>query len=433
MFGLSKFGDGIGLHRIERFLTQNDIDRAQLSRRSIVVTGSNGKGSTSRFIAAALEACGHRAGCFTSPHLFDVRERFLIGETEISAERFETYAKRVLGFNAAQPIGDRIGAFEFLFLIAILWFKDEEPDAIVWEAGIGGRYDPVRAVRAQVSALTSIELEHTALLGATEELIAYDKIDALARDGVLVVSRSVPETLDSRIRAYAQVGDKQAYFTRDRFKLEGLANSAEGTSFTLASSGRTADQQSVHLALIGSHQADNAVTAFWAVCVWRGVDPSPATEAAMLQGIGAACWPGRLERVANAPDLWIDVGHTPVALDVVTHAFADLAPREKTLVIFGVSASKEIGAISATVASRFDHFILTRAHKSGAEIESFANAFTSRTSDVTIVADTAAAAKLARERASAEGMSVLALGGLFLAVEIQHAWAGGDPSNLEFL
>ena len=153
----------------------------------------------------------------------------------------------------------------------------------------------------------------------------------------------------------------------------------------------------------------------------------------MLRGIGAARWPGRLERIATSPDLWIDVGHTPVALDVVTHAFADLAPRERTLVIFGVSSSKEINAIAATVASRFDHFILTRANKSGADIEAFMEAFTSRASDVAIEPNIAAAARMAHHRAAAEGMTVLALGGLFLAVEIQHAWTGGDPATLDFL
>ena len=165
MFGLPKFGDGIGLHRIERFLSAHRIDRAGLARRSIAVTGTNGKGSTARFITSAVEAAGMRVGCFTSPHLFDVRERFTIGDQMITAEDFDRHAKTVLGWNTAQPEGDRIGAFEFLFLLAILWFNETKPDAIVWEAGIGGRYDPVRCVRASVSVLTSIELEHTEQIG----------------------------------------------------------------------------------------------------------------------------------------------------------------------------------------------------------------------------------------------------------------------------
>src|SRR6185503_770978 len=198
MFGLSKFGDGIGLHRIERFFQQMRVDRASLSRKSIVVTGSNGKGSTSRFITAAIGATGLKVGCFTSPHLFDVRERFTLGDTMVSKEEFDRHAKTVLDFNTTQPEGDRIGAFEFLFLLAVLWYQEKKPDAIVWEAGIGGRYDPVRSVCAVVSALTSIELEHTEILGATEELIAYDKIDALAPGGTVVLSPGIDARLSAR-------------------------------------------------------------------------------------------------------------------------------------------------------------------------------------------------------------------------------------------
>ena len=95
MFDLPKFGDGIGLHRIQRFFQTHRIDRAGLARRSIAVTGTNGKGSTARFMTSAIAAAGLRVGCFTSPHLFDVRERFTIGDTPISQEDFNRHAATV--------------------------------------------------------------------------------------------------------------------------------------------------------------------------------------------------------------------------------------------------------------------------------------------------------------------------------------------------
>ena len=134
-----------------------------------------------------------------------------------------------------------------------------------------------------------------------------------------------------------------------------------------------------------------------------------------------------------APDLWIDVGHTPNALEAVTRTFLDFSPREKTLVVFGVSASKEVAGIARIVAGRFDHFILTRAYKSGADVALFAETFRRQSQDVTIAADTSEAARIAKERAQLEGMNVLALGGLFLSAEVQQAWNGGDPKALEFL
>ena len=436
MFGLPKFGDGIGLHRVERFLQAHRVDRAALSRRSIAVTGTNGKGSTARFITSAIEAAGMRVGCFTSPHLFDVRERIMIGDDMIPREDFDRLAQTVLAFARSLPEGDRLGSFEFLFMLAMLWFQEQKPDAIVWEAGIGGRYDPVRCARASVSALTSIELEHTELLGATEELIAYDKTDAVAPGGCVILSPSISERLAVRIAAYANLSGKATLPALASRRVGPVVNTPKGARFSygFTATPEAADRP-VRLRLAGQHQVDNAVTALRVAETWLGLKPEENAERhiAMLTALGRTRWPGRLERVATAPDLWIDVGHTPKALEAVTRTFLDFSPREKTLVVFGVSASKEVAGIAKAVAARFDHFILTRAYKSGADVALFADVFRKHSQDVTIAADTTEAARIAKERALAEGLSVLALGGLFLSAEVQHAWAGGDPKTLDFL
>jgi len=433
MFGLPKFGDGIGLHRIERFFEARGIDMLRLSQRSIVVTGSNGKGSTARFITGALEGIGKRVACFTSPHLFDVCERFLIGDTPIPRAAFDAHAEAVLAYNATLPEGDRMGAFEALFLIAILWFESEQLDAIVWEAGIGGRYDPTRTARATVCAITSIEREHTEILGATEELIAYDKSDALAPGGVLVLSPSIPAALADRISSYARLSWKNV--ARDELSILEMRNAPSGSSFRFRVGD---DERAAQVRLIGHHQVHNALTALQAATAWIALSTEPERLVshdadAMLAGIARVAWPGRLEKVAAAPDLWIDVGHTPCALDAVTRTFLEFVPREKTLVVFGVSSSKEVAAIARTVAARFDHFILTRAFKAGAEVDQFEAFFRDQASDVTIAPDTLTATKLARGRAQRDGLTVLAIGGLFLAAEIQRAWEGGDPREIEFL
>ncbi|MBI1360711.1 MAG: hypothetical protein GC155_10590 [Alphaproteobacteria bacterium] len=430
MYGLPKFGDGIGLSRIRRFMLARGLDR--IGARSIVVTGSNGKGSTARLLAAALGARGQRVGLFTSPHLFDIRERFVVGDARISQADYERHATTVLAYTDTLPAGDRMGGFEFLFLLALLWFEEQAPDVIVWEAGIGGRYDPVRTLKSRLSLLTGLELEHTQLLGATEELIAYDKIDALAPGGRLIVSPSVAADHRQRISDYCALSDRRPLFVSDDFTVADIDNRPDGTRFQASQPGGAALQ--VHLNLIGAHQADNALTAFLAACAWLGETPdlfgADNRLNPMLAAMGETSWPGRLEHVASGPDLWIDVGHTPHALDLVTSAYLDFAPAERTLVVFGVSAVKEVSRIAEIVAGRFDHFILTRAHKGGADIDSFASAFAGR--DVTIEPDIAKAAQMARARASAEGLGVLALGGMFLAVELQHAWTGGDPAELEF-
>src|SRR6185436_9489612 len=106
---------------------------------------------------------------------------------------------------------------------------------------------------------------------------------------------------------------------------------------------------------------------------------------------------------------------------MVTRTFLEFVRREQTLVVFGVSAVKEVAQIAEIVAGRFDRFILTKALKGGADPAAFADVFRARASDVTVEPDIAKAVKLARDRAAKERLSVLAVGGLFLAVETQHA------------
>lgn len=430
LFGLDKFGEGISLHRMLAFIHEAGIDRASLARRSIVVTGSNGKGSTARFMVAALEAAGLKAGCFTSPHMFSLRERFTIGDSEIPQADFDRLAPRVLEFNARRPAGDHMGAFEFLFLVALLWFEERKPDVVVWEAGIGGRYDPVRVLGAKISVLAAVELEHTQILGATEELIAYDKADALAPDGTLILSPAVAAPLAARLASYCDISGRKLLPAMQGRTLDAFRNSSAGSRFSL-SLGDDAPDRDVAIGLIGRHQAGNALTALRAAEVWLGPQAAAAAFDRMLDALSAVHWRGRLEKVAASPDLWIDVGHTPHAMEVATEAFLDLVPREQALVVFGVSAAKDVRRIANVVASRFDRFILTRAHKAGAAVEDFAPAFSG--SDVTLAPDTASAAAVAKERAAREGLTVFALGGLFLAAEVAHAWAGGDPRGLDFL
>lgn len=431
MLGLDKFG-GIGLHRIQKFLETENIDIERLSRASLVITGTNGKGSTSHLTAAALAAHGQRVGVFTSPHMFDLRERFLLDGEQIAEDTYKRHSDRVLSFNETLPGDDRLGAFQFLFLVAILWFEEKRPDAIVWEAGIGGRYDPVRMVRAQVGAVTSVELEHTEVLGGTEELIAYDKVDAVTPGGAVLLSPLVPDRLSSRLETYSSLSHRRLVAISDTRRIDKATHSADGSRFELSLSGEP--PREIEMAMIGEHQAYNALTADALAHAWLDSAGVVYDAAASWRALGAVRVPGRLELISQQPDVWIDVGHTPHAVrGVLSSVRTFLAPKE-VVVVFGVSASKEVQAIAGLVADAFDDFILTRAHRSGADPSLFRHHFAAREGAHIIDApDIGAAAQLARARAEETGKSILVVGGLFLAAEFQCAWSGGDPTAIDFL
>src|ERR1700753_4149979 len=189
MFNLLKYGTGgIGLARLALLLDALCIDRARLQQHSIVITGSNGKGSTAAFCASIGRAFGLRTGLFTSPHLYRFNERFRVDDVEIGDNDLARLVSRIAVAIAelAQRDGERFGSFEALFALACLYFQESRCDFAVFEAGIGGRYDPVRLVGARLRCVTSIDYEHVDLLGNALELIVSDKSDACACGGTII-------------------------------------------------------------------------------------------------------------------------------------------------------------------------------------------------------------------------------------------------------
>ena len=188
MFDLPKYGDGICLARMAGLLEALGIDRARLQRISVVVTGSNGKGSTAAMCAQIGRAYGLRTGLFTSPHLFRFNERIQVDGVEIGDDALARLKLRVEAAVAtvSKKMDEKFGAFEALFALACLHFQESGCDFAVFEAGIGGRYDPVRLVGARETCVTSVDYEHVELLGNSLELIVSDKSDACAAGGTIV-------------------------------------------------------------------------------------------------------------------------------------------------------------------------------------------------------------------------------------------------------
>src|SRR6187402_790679 len=189
MFNLPKYGDGLCLARLAMLLDALSIDRVRLRKHSVVVTGSNGKGSTAAFCASIGRAFGLRTGLFTSPHLYRFNERFQIDGVPVDDELLEALVLRVATAIAdlkQHTLHETFGAFEAQFALACLYFQETECEFAVFEAGIGGRYDPVRLVGALTTCVTSVDYEHVNLLGHTLELIASDKSDACAAGGCII-------------------------------------------------------------------------------------------------------------------------------------------------------------------------------------------------------------------------------------------------------
>lgn len=388
-----KFGAGPALARTEVVAARLGLDLARFGADGAVIVGSNGKGSTAAMCAALM---GEGAGLFTSPHLFALNERFRIGDEDIGDEALAHHWARVQGAARAAGEEENLGGFEFLFLIAADWFTARGCTHTIWEAGLGGRLDPVRLIAAPRLALTSLDLEHTALLGDTLEAIAREKIEAAPPGATLYVGAScAPQR--AAIEAHA---------------------SARGVR--VAWPAPLADAP-----LAGAHQGANAALAA-ALAQDMGVSATP-------EGFARIRWAGRLEVLQEAPLVVIDVGHTPAAAAAARAGFAELAGARACVLVCGASADKAAGPLIAALAPGFSTIICAAAvHKGAPPAEIAAHASAQNPGAELIVAESVAEARaLALAKAGLDG-AVLAAGGLFLAAEFRAAHLGRDPAGLAF-
>jgi dihydrofolate synthase / folylpolyglutamate synthase len=392
-----KFGQGAGLERVALIAEKLGLDLAAFGENGAVIVGSNGKGSTAAMTAALLAQSGASVGLFTSPHLFALNERFRIGDEDISDDELERHWDRVAA--AVEVCGQtaELGGFEFLFLIAADWFAARGCEHTVWEAGIGGRLDPVRLIEARRVALTSLDLEHTALLGGTIADIARDKIDAAPKGAALLVSESCAP-VRSEIKAHC---------------------AARGVTPVWIGE---ADAP-----LAGVHQRQNAALALALARDMRTIDGAEAALAAIR-------WPGRLEIIDETPLIVIDVGHTPAAIAAARAGFHAMRGARDSVLVCGASADKDVAALIGALAPGFSTIICAAArHKGASAAEIAAAAYTANPQAELIVSDSVAEARrLALAKAKPDQTAIYVAGGLFLAAEFKWVHLGRDPALLAF-
>ncbi|WP_049912744.1 dihydropteroate synthase [Natrialba hulunbeirensis] len=331
LFGLRRFRPKPGTASTAQLLATLDDPHEDVA--FVQVAGSNGKGSTARMVEQTLREAGLSVGLYTSPHLEDLRERVQVDGRKIPRSAVCTYVKSVHDYLTEQAAdGNSPTFFEAMTAMAIWQFGRENVDVAVLEVGIGGRYDATSVVDPVASAVTSVTLEHTGILGETEAEIARDKAHVAPADAPLVtgvtgpVLESVREVAGDVVTVGTRGGGKGAEAddeTTDpdvRVEYGGRANHTE------AAVSIDADDWSVstQIPLPGTHQAENAGIA---AALARQVADVSTEE--LARGLRNAHWPGRFEVMGTEPLVVLDGAHNPGACEQLaatlgTYEFDDL-------------------------------------------------------------------------------------------------------------
>ncbi|MEZ4435392.1 MAG: cyanophycin synthetase [bacterium] len=303
LFALHRFGEKLDLTNARTLDAR--LGRPLGAYRSVIIGGTNGKGSTSAFLDAVLRARGLRVGLYTSPHLMSFRERIRVDGEDIDEATVTATAPRVI------ELCDEIGGsfFEASWALAARIFADAKVDVVVWEVGLGGRLDATNACDPEVSAVVSVGLDHMNVLGATVPAIAAEKA-AIYRPGRPALTTAGADALPTLRRFAPQLEVIEAR--------AGLPP----------------------LPLPGAHQRRNASLAL-AMAEAMG-HPGPATD---LLGVR---WPGRAERIG---DVVIDCAHNPHGATALA-AWIDEAGLGPLHVVFGAMADKAVDEVAAILAPR---------------------------------------------------------------------------------
>lgn len=360
--------------------------------RSVLIAGTNGKGSTAATLASILNATGLRTGLYTSPHLLRVNERIRVSSgnpqqlTEIPDADFarlftlvdETAAKLV----ATGDLPHAPSFFELLTAIAFCFYAEQHIDIAVLEVGLGGRLDATNVVEPMISIITDIGVDHTEFLGSTLRSIATEKAGILREDGVLVTLSQHPE-------ANAAIGDAamalnvrgvdasrclppRGYLgtSTDSIDIDTTGSSPWRNRYAISIDSKVIRVDSP---LAGQHQQRNLALAIAAALELRTNHGFDISNEAVEQGIRNTQWPGRLEWLpsssGHAPIL-LDVAHNPAGAWALRAALAQIPEDRPRTLIFSCLADKPIGelaqilfplfdASSADTARNRDHILLT--------------------------------------------------------------------------
>ncbi|MGD0831228.1 MAG: folylpolyglutamate synthase/dihydrofolate synthase family protein [Terracidiphilus sp.] len=344
---------------------------------SVLIAGTNGKGSTASTLASILTASGLRTGLYTSPHLSQVNERIRIDDAEIADEDFarlyfrvhDTAQKLVL----AQILPQLPSFFEILTVIALLYFDNAKVELAVLEVGMGGRLDATNIVDPLVSVITDISLDHTEWLGDTITAIAREKAGILRRLGTLITLPQHPEANQVLGEAATELDVRGV----NAVVYMPAVRASSGGRYSVQVLGEAVEVDSP---LVGVHQQRNIALAIATAVELASTHHFSIPPQAIAQGIRKTRWPGRLERIAASGVEWIlDVAHNPAGAWALRSGLAGiLSEKHPRQLIFSCLRDKPVNEMAQILFSIFDQVIFAPIHSARAtgiaELEAAASA-----------------------------------------------------------
>lgn len=417
---LGETGIKLGLERIRQLLAE--LGDPQLAAPVVHVAGTNGKGSVCAYVTRALVEAGYRVGTYISPHLEHINERVQIDGQPIDdttlADAIEALDRMRGEWGTALGVGrDALTYFELMTVVAFQVFAARRVDVVVVEVGLGGRLDATNVVQPVVTAITSIGLDHTEVLGDTLAAIAAEKAGIL-KPGVPCAVGPVPsEALDAIRRRADQVGaplwTSGTHLRRER----------RGEAWALTTpDGRVGP---LVLGMPGAHQGGNAAAAVGVLHLLQR-QGFPMSAEAIEQGLRTAKMPGRVERLR--PGLVVDGAHNPEGTTALAAWLAEQPRTGTRILLFGMGEGREPRAVLGPLLPHVDEVVLTRcAHPKAMEPRALA----AQLGQVEVLLSDGGPIEECLAEVYADADETIVAGSLYLAGAVRELVASGVIDGVE--
>ncbi len=329
----------LGLKNIKKFA--KILNNPQNNYKIIHVAGTNGKGSTSAFIAKILIEHGYKVGLYTSPHLVKFNERIKINEKDISNKELKKEINKLKKIVEKNKI--KTTFFEFTTMLAFNYFSKQKIDYAVIEVGLGGRFDATNIVKPNISVITNISKDHTKILGNSLKKIAFEKAGIIKNSPIITAEKN--KKIISIFRKICKEKNTKLIQIDEYCKNSKKENKIINNLF----------YKKIKLGLNGDHQFRNALTATVSIFSLN----EKILEKSIISGLKKAKFNGRIQTISNKPIIIIDGAHNQEGIKTI-YNFAKKQKNKKILLI-GLSEDKPIKMIK-NLCKEFDEVVISKSN-----------------------------------------------------------------------
>lgn len=346
-----------GLQRMEWMMDK--LGHPERRIKSVHIGGTNGKGSTVTFLRSILQEAGYSVGTFTSPYFEQFNERVSLNGAPIKDEEIVQLANDIYPL-AVELENTELGGpteFEIITAMAFQYFGHIHPaDIVLFEVGLGGRYDSTNIIYPVLSIITSIGLDHTAILGDTYEKIAFEKA-GIIKPGISVITGVKQEEALTVIKEKALEKKAPLYQLGNEFSISGHRSMPKGEYFSV----NTVFEEFpvLEIGMSGKHQTENASLAVMAAELLNQYYSFLIEDGHISAGLKKAYWPGRFEILSEDPFVIIDGAHNEEGITALTAELAARFHGKRINLVFAALSDKKLDKMIGSLDAVADQIAFT--------------------------------------------------------------------------